>query len=33
MCAWKSFFGQLAIWYGPPCGVFIISMYFMIGSL
>ena len=28
MCALRSSAGQLAIWYGPPPGVFIISMYF-----
>ena len=27
-----SFFGQLAIWYGPSPGVFIISMYFIVVS-
>ena len=32
MCAWMSFCGQFAIWYGPSPGVFIISMYFIVVS-
>ncbi len=32
MCALKSCCAQLVILYGPPPGVFIISMYFIVGS-